>query len=156
MTKHPEWIVVADGEHARILVPTSERPDTYHTIDEITSKTAHLRTSDLVSDTAGRTFESAAPGRHAIAPHHDPHVTAKHDFVTRIAAYIGVAAKNNLFERLVLVAPARALHDLRADLPPEAQSRLIGVLQHDLTKVSDHDIGKHLTWDVMHGGTLTE
>jgi protein required for attachment to host cells len=66
---------------------------------------------------------------------------------------VDAAAGRDAFDRLALVAPPRALADLRAALGPSARSRLVGVLAKDLVKVPDHEIPPHLTWDALHGGS---
>lgn len=147
------WVIVADGEHARVLV-RGETPDTYHTARSLDSISAHKQTSDLVADSAGRSFESANSARHAIAPRHDPHAVAKERFLHEVAQEINQAAIDAAFDRLVLVAPAHALSELRDALRSEATTRLVGVLQKDLVKIPDHEIGNHLTWDVLHTGSL--
>ncbi len=136
------WILLADGEHARVVVPTPERQ--FRTITSIDSATAHHRSSDLGTDRPGRSFESASPTRHAIAPKTDPHRAAKEDFVHALAEQMNDAAAEGQYDRLVLVAPAHALHGLHDALDGLAASRLGGVLAKDLVKVPDGDLGGHL------------
>ena len=154
MVKHPIWIVVADGEHACMLT-TGEKSDSYHTIEEIDARASNFHTSYLITNAAESFTETPIATSHPPIPHADAHQQAKHEFANRLAAFVGLAAEKDIFERLIMIAPAHALYDLRAALPAIAQAKLIGVLQHDLTKTPDHQIGKHVIWDVLHGGTLT-
>jgi len=143
------WIAVVDGEHARILV-AGETDGRYRTERMIDSAAAHQRSADLGSDRPGRSFESATSTRHAIAPRHDPHDLAKRRFVEDVARQVNEAAEQGLFARLVLAAPSHALHDLRAALSATAAARLVGIVQKDLVRVPDSEIGPHLTWDAFH------
>ena len=135
-------ILVADGEHARVVVPTPQRQ--FRTINSLDSTMAHHRSADLGTDRPGRSFESASPLRHAIQPRTDPHRAAKEGFEHFIAEQMNAAAAEGQYDRLVLVAPAHALHDLRAALDGLAESRLDGTLTKDLVKIPDSDLAEHL------------
>jgi len=151
MRKQRTWVVVADGEHARILVPT-EGGSGWVTERSLDSATAHRRTADLVSDAPGRAFERAGPARHAVEPRSDPHRLAEQRFADVAAEIIDEAAEAGAFDRLVLIAPGRTLAELREQISVAARERLIGCLAKDLVKLSDSEIAPHLTWDLLHGG----
>lgn len=136
------WILLADGEHARVVVPTEHRH--FRTITSLDSATAHQRSADLGTDRPGRSFESANPTRHAIEPKTDPHRAAKEEFAHYLAERMNEAAAEGQYDRLVLVAPAHALHDLRAALDGLAASRLDGTLGKDIVKVPDGELASHL------------
>jgi protein required for attachment to host cells len=137
------WIVIADGEHAR-FVGREPRGRTLHTVKIFTSRSAGERSSDLVSDRPGRTFESMGTTRHAIQPKHDPHLMAKEAFVESVAEQVNAAAAAGEFDHLVLVAPDRALTTLHEALSAETRKCVVGTLGKDLTKVPDHDLGEHV------------
>ena len=145
------WVLVADGEHARILVHGADA-GSYRTERRLDSANAHLRTHDMVSDGRGRVHESATTTRHAVEPRTDPHSEAKHQFAVFLADQINQDAAAKHFDRLALVAPAHVMHDLRHALSHEADALLVGFLQKDLVKVPDAEIGPHLTWDVVQAG----
>jgi protein required for attachment to host cells len=136
------WILVADGEHARVVVPVPQRR--FRTINSIDSLTAHHRSSDLGTDRPGRSFESASPTRHAIEARTDPHRAAKETFAQAIAELVNDAAAEGQYDRLVLVAPAHTLQALREALDGLAASRLDGTLAKDLVKVPDDELALHL------------
>lgn len=142
--KHPKlWALVVDGEHARVVGPTVSRGQ-FATLFELDSTAAHLRSSDMGSERLGRVRESVGAAHHAVEPRHDPHRQAKHDFVTDVARQVAAHAAEGAFERLVLVAPAHALHDLRAALPEAVREKVVAELEKDLVKVPDGDLGEHL------------
>jgi len=144
MVKKPEqlWVVIADGEHARVVVPAPARQ--FATTLALDSATAHKRSADLVSDRPGRGQESASTTRHAIEPRHDPHELAEQAFVRDVARQLDEHAAGGEFDRLVLVAPTRALNNLRSAIGAVAQARLAGTLAKDLVNVPDHALYAHL------------
>jgi len=143
-SKQPRvWILIADGEHARVVTP-QESHGHFETVIAFDSASAHLRSTDLGSDKPGRSFESASITRHAIAPRSDPHLNAKHHFVHDVAALIDQHDQKQEFDRLVLVAPAHALSDLREALGKSAATKVVGSVAKDLVKVNDHDLTAHL------------
>ena len=85
-----------------------------------------------------------AAGRHAAAPRSDPHLLAKHRFVVEVAEQINQHAHGHVFDQLVLIAPAHALHDLRAALSKTATAKVVGSETHDLVKIPDHALPSHL------------
>ena len=125
-----------------MVVPVEHRQ--FRTLTSLNSVTAHQRSADLGTDRPGRSFESATPTRHAIEPKTDPHRAAKHEFVHALAEQMNEAAAAGQYDRLVLVAPAHALHDLRAALDGLAASRLDGTLGKDIVKVPDAELALHL------------
>lgn len=134
-------IVVADGGSARFLAIS---PD--HTSlmvrQTITSGDIHLKTHDLMTDKLGRSFESASPTRHGIAPRHDPHEMAKEHFVQALAERLNQDRQAGLFDELIIaVAPSQAA-TLRHALDAATSACVVEVLVKDLTKTTASDI-----WD---------
>jgi protein required for attachment to host cells len=125
------WIAVADGEHARVVVPTVPNGQ-FRTAVEFDSTNAHLLSQDLGHERPGR------------EPRQDPHEAAKHDFLRFVAQELDRRCAAGAFEQLVIVAPAYALHDLREALGGRASAMIIGTLGKDLTKTPDHDLISHL------------
>jgi protein required for attachment to host cells len=144
MVKHIKlWIVVADGEHARVVTPRED--GALQTQERIDSKNAHLRSSDLGADQPGRVHESASATRHAAEPRTDPHDAAKERFARDLGAWLLQSSRRGAFDELVLVAPNHILTDLRESLDAPASDKLRGVLAKDLTKVPDHELQPHLS-----------
>ncbi len=146
MTSHHTerlWVLIADGEHARVVTPTTAAGQ-FVTVVTFDSESAHLQSSDMGSERPGRVHESASTTRHAITPRSDPHANAKHHFTGEVAKHIDEHAGRHEFARLVLVAPPHALHDLRAAIGKTAEAMVVGSLNKDLVKLSDHDLIPHL------------
>jgi protein required for attachment to host cells len=136
------WLIVADGEHARAVTPAAPQGQ-FRTVLSFDSVTAHLASHDLGTERLGRVHESASTTRHSIVPRQDLHTAAKHDFMLEVASQIALHVDE--FDRLVLVAPDHALHDLRAALGETPRAKIVGTLAKDLTKVPDHGLMPHLS-----------
>lgn len=133
-TQPKVWVVIADGEHARVVVPKAVLHQ-FVTLLAFDSVDARKQSSDLGGEHAGR---------HAPTPRADPHLLAKHRFVVEVAEQLNHHGDAHAFDQLVLIAPAHALHDLRTALSKTATAKLVGTETHDLVKVPDHDLPSHL------------
>jgi protein required for attachment to host cells len=137
------WILVADGARARVLANDGPGKGLADAFDRDFIGVNKLM-REQVSDRPGHGQESANSARHAIEPKTEWHRFEKHQFAKRMAEILEKAAKQDAFDRLVLVAPPQALGDLRSELGPHAQKKLTGELDKDLTHVALHDLASHL------------
>ena len=135
-------IAIADGEHARFVQPDAN--NVLRTVQAINSASAHLRSRDIGSDRPGRAFESATSAHHAVGERHDLHRMEKEKFTRLVAEQLNAAAAVNEFDELLLVAPPRALHELREALDAATRARLVGTLERDLVKTPDHELWPHV------------
>ncbi len=137
------WIVVADGAKARLFENCGPGKGMAPLSDgEIQGN--HSATREIGSDRPGRVHDRLGPGRHAMAPRVDWHEQQKQDFLKALAARLDRAAAQKAFDRLILVAPAKALGELRAALGQAAAGQVAGELPKDLTKVPAQDLPRHL------------
>jgi protein required for attachment to host cells len=134
--------VIADGGHARIVRPAAD--NALHTVEALDSATIHKKDHDLVSDRPGRSFESGSAARHAYEPRTDPHDMEKERFAQAVAARINADAAEDLFNELVLVAPAQMLSELTGALDQPVKAKLLGSLAKDLVNTPDHELWPHL------------
>jgi protein required for attachment to host cells len=140
--QHRLCFVIADGGHARFV--QSAENNALHTIEVMDSIDAHKHDRDLVSDRPGRTFESASATRHAYAPRHDPHDMAKDRFTSLVAAKVNEDFAAELFNEIVLVAPAHVLAELTDGLDASVKAKIRGSLANDLVKTPDDELWPHL------------
>jgi protein required for attachment to host cells len=124
------WIVIADGEHARIVRPDAE--EELRVLRSLDSASAHLRSRDIGSD------------RPNIGPHRDLHDLEKDRFIHLVADQLNEAAAYSEFDDLVIVALPNALQELRSALDGTTMKKLIGTLEKDLVKIPDHELSPHL------------
>ena len=143
MKKILTWIVVADHQHARLFV--NDGPG--HGIKPVETFDADQqipRSRDLMSDGEGRGFSGADGRRHGMQARVDPHRQEGEKFLTHLVDRLSQASAHNAFERLIIVAPPRALGEIRKHLPQTLQSKIIGELDNDLTKSTPQAIREHL------------
>ena len=137
------WIVVADGAHARVfendgpgkgLVPVPGE-EAHH---------SHKPNREIDADRPGRSHDRFGPGRHAMESPSDAHRGEKRRFAEDLAARLNTRGQMGNYDRLILVAPAKTLGDLRAALSKETLAKVQGELPKDLTHIAERDLAKHL------------
>lgn len=141
MKKTTLWILVADAGRAQIFARDGAA---LVAVADESWRGPHKRGRDLVTDKPGRAIDVGGQRRHAMERHTDPVRVAEHGFFAEVARGLAAAAKQGRFDRLFLVAPARALGDLRAALPKAVLARVTGELRKDLVKATVADLAAHL------------
>jgi protein required for attachment to host cells len=79
-----------------------------------------------------------------MTPRTDPHAREGERFIARLADRITQASAHDAFQRLVVIAPPRALGEFRDLLPTPVRAKVVGEIHHDLTKSSTQAILEHL------------
>jgi protein required for attachment to host cells len=142
MTKHLKTCyIVADGEHARVLLHDGRHFTQLRAFD---SASAHQDSSDMGSERPGRSVESMGTGRHAIEPRSDPKSRAKTSFAHQIAQIANQAAAEGAFDQLVLVAPPHCLNDIKPALDAAVAAMLVGEDPKDLVKLPTTELHARL------------
>jgi protein required for attachment to host cells len=137
------WILIADGGRARIL--ENDGPGRgLRPVEGMTFAHPLPRTHELVRDHEPRSFESVGRARHPVDTGLDPHRKEKEKFAVDLASLLAGEASKKAFDRLVIVAPAKAMGELRAALPKPVKDKVHKEIVRDLTKTPDHEVEKHL------------
>jgi protein required for attachment to host cells len=142
MDRRKTWIVIADGEHARVVTPAPK--GAFHTQRLLESSTVHQSSAEMGRDRPTRTMDSGTGTRHSITPKHDPHEMGKLKFARVVAGEINRASAAGDFESVLLVAPTYALNEILGELDAPATAKVLGTLPKDLIKVPDHELAPHL------------
>jgi len=137
------WVLVADGARGRVLKREGTTTGLRAWPEGEFTHEVH-RTRELGSDRPGRVYERGSAAHHAIELHADWSHQEKQQFARLLAEFLERFARRNAFDRLVLVAPPRALGDLRAALGRHARARLAGELANDLTELGPPEIEARL------------
>lgn len=143
MKRITTWILVADGTQARLLYNDGPGRGIKPFFEEVLHG-RNLPGREIMSDRPGRTFDSFGQGRHAKEPPSDPREVEKRRFAHELAAMLDDALKRGKFDRLVLVAPPKALGQLRAELSKPVRARVSAELGKDLTHLSVRELPQHL------------
>ncbi len=128
------WILLADGTQARIAC--NDGPG--RGIKPVFEETLHGR------NLPGRTFDSHGQGRHAMEPPTDPRENEKQHFIRGLAALLDKEAKRGHYDRLVLVAPPKALGYLRSALSDSVREKITGEIDKDLVHLPMQELPAHL------------
>ncbi|MEZ5668261.1 MAG: host attachment protein [Alphaproteobacteria bacterium] len=143
MKKIVTWVVIADGQHARIVANDGPGKGLYQVPGGAMEGDAR-RGRDIVADRPGRSFDSAGQHRHGMEPSSDPRQLVEDAFLHGLLDRLSAAEAEGAFDRLVLVAEPKALGTLRKHMPQALSGRLSGDLAKDLTKTPLDQLGSHL------------
>jgi protein required for attachment to host cells len=143
MPRDRTWIIIADGGHVTTMESRAGEAR-LHDVPELHFSIELPATHDLVSDRAGRAFNSRGRARHAIEARTDPHRQLKRDFAKRIAKTLKARSMQGQYEHLVLIAPPVTLGDLRAALDAPTRARIRAELPSDLVKMPPRKLRRHL------------
>lgn len=141
--KRRTWVVVADGARARALENTGIGKG----LDPSPAFEMQVEprpTRDLGSDRPGRVHDRFGPGRHAMEPKADWHQQEKADFLNTVVERLDTAARDGVFDRLVLIAPASAMGYLRGALADRTRALIAGEITKDLTHGTLSEIERHI------------
>jgi protein required for attachment to host cells len=111
----------------------------------------NLPSHEQGTERAGRVSKaSQTGGRSAVEPT-DWHELEEQHFVRMVAAAMERLIRANKVKALVVVAPPRALAELRLAFHPDVKACILAEVNKDLTKHPVGEIEKHLTGDVASG-----
>lgn len=107
------WVVVADESRA-IIYSRKTRRGPLLELSSLENEMSRSKTSELISDRGGRSYDSAGKGRHTMAREKsDPKRHLAEAFAKQIAERIGKATHVGSCRGYALVAPPRFLGILR-------------------------------------------
>ena len=140
---HDAFVFVGDGQRALFLRNAGdERFVNFKT--ERVFVDDNPPTHEQGSDRPGRAFKRAGTNLRSGVGDTDWHDLEEHRFVQRVAAAMERLVRERKVKALVVVAPPRALADLRAAFHADVRSRIIAEIDKDLTKHPIQEIEKHL------------
>jgi protein required for attachment to host cells len=137
------WVLIADAARARVFETRGK--GTGLTVVSDMAFDAELAPSHMLgTDRPGRSFESVGSTRHAMESPSDPHREQKRQFARRVAHAIEERQAANSYDRLVVVAPAATMGDLRAAMSDKVKAAIVAELVADLTHTPVSEIPAHL------------
>ena len=142
MKKPVTWILTVDHQRARAYA--YDRPSGVQPVDALTMEDQLPVSHEAGAHRPDIGFAGRGGPGHGFEPRTTPHDKAARRFVDRVAAAVGEAMDQGAFQRLILVAPPRALGELRDSLPDAVRDRIVGELDLDLTKASVDSVRAHV------------
>jgi protein required for attachment to host cells len=139
---HDAYVFVGDGRKALFL--RNEGDATFLNLKaERVFTDSNPSTHEQGTDRPGRSHSSVGPGRSSVTQT-DWHDLEEHKFVHEVAEALERVVRERDVKALVVVAPPRALADLRKAFHADVKSRIVAEIDKDLTKHPIDDIEKHL------------
>ena len=129
--RHGAWVLIGDGKKALVLHNEGDA-------ELLNLRRVSVREND---NPPTREQGAAAPGR-STAPagvgassvsQTDWHQLEEERFAASLAEDINVAAREQLFKDLIVVAPPKTLAELRREFGKDTQKRIVGELAKDYT-----------------------
>lgn len=146
---HDSYVLVADGK--KMLFFRNEGDEAFPNLQVISAvEHADAKTSDQGTDTPGRSAAGGAArasgmsvkaGRSAYEQT-DFHTLEEQRFAAEAADMLKRRALANEYEKLLIVAPAATLGELRKHYHKEVEGRLVGEISKDLTNHPVDEIEK--------------
>lgn len=136
------WVLVCDGRKALLLQNMGDR--TYPKLEMRESFEHDLPpTHELGTDQPGRLFSGAGGRRSATEPA-DYHAQEEQRFLAHLAQHVDRYATEHKIHDLVIVAPPRALGNLRNALSAHVRSLIRAEVDKDYVSQPVYEIEKHL------------
>jgi len=138
------WVLIADAARARVF-ETRGIGSGLPTVQDLALHAELAPSHEIGADRPGRSFDSVGAGRHAMESTSDPHREQKRQFARRVAEAIEARRAAKSFDRLVVVAPAVTMGDLRAALSDKVKAAVAAEVVADLTNTPASELPAHLS-----------
>jgi protein required for attachment to host cells len=139
---HNAFIFVGDGQKALVLRNDGDAQYLNLKTEEVFTDRNPL-THDQGTDRPGRSHSSVGSGRFSVIQT-DWHTLEEHRFAHEVAAALEKVVRERGVQSLFIIAPPRALADLRKAFTPDVKKRIVAEINKDLTKHPLDDIENHL------------
>ena len=141
---HDTWIFVGDGQKALFLRNAGDEKFINLKAERVFGE-VNPPTHDQGTDRPGRGFKRAGTNQRSGMETTDWHELEKQHFVHHAATVMQQIVRDRNVRKLIIVAPPRALAELREALHPDVKNIVIAEINKDLTKHTVADIEKHIT-----------
>lgn len=138
------WILVGDGRKALLLRNAADETRVDLKVLKVIEQPNNPKTAEHGTDRPGRAID-AATGRRSAVEQTDWHDLAERDFAVEVADTMERHHRDGDFTKLVVIAPARTLAELRQRFSKELQATVVAELDKDLTKHPVHEIERVLS-----------
>jgi protein required for attachment to host cells len=140
---HNAYVFVGDGHKALVLRNAGDEKFLDLKTERVFVDPKNPSTHEQGTDRPGREHSSVGPGRSSISQT-DWHDLEEHKFAHEVAAMLERIVRERKVEALIIVAPPRALADLRKSFHDDVKKKIVAEIDKDLTKHPVSEIEKHL------------
>ena len=137
------WILVAHRGGARVFENKGPGKG-LNLLHDIPHPEGKLKNKDIGADKPGRSFDSLGHGRHSLSTEQEPKAHVAVQFAKQLSTMLDDGRSQQRYGKLVLVAEARFLGNLRAALSNSTAALVTATLDKDLGGVEPHNMPKHL------------
>jgi protein required for attachment to host cells len=142
--EHDGWVVLADGRRAVLTRNIGTAFEPKLEVHSVLEAEPNPPTREQGTDRPGRSHESTSP-RSSAMEQTDWHAQAEAEFLNDVAGRLDQLCTSGELGSLVLVAPPRALAELRRVLAASVRNRTVAEIDKDLTNHRLPDVEKVLT-----------
>ncbi len=135
------WVVAAESSRARIFQAES-RLKPMKEIEGLAHPESRARVLDINADNAGRAFDRAGQGRHAMENEVDPKKHEAEMFAKQIAEHLDKARAKGEFEDVIVVAAPEFLGLLRKHVNPITAKMVSKTVTKNLVRETEEVIRK--------------
>ena len=136
---HDAYVFVGDGRKALVLRNEGDAQFPDLKTERVFVDQKNPSTHEQGSDRPGSSHSSVGPRRSSVAQT-DWHDLEEHRFAHEVAGALERLVRERKVKALVVVAPPRALADLRKAFHTDVKSRIVAEIDKDLTK--------HPVWEI--------
>ncbi len=133
------WVVAAESSRARIFQAES-RLKPMKEIEGLAHPESRARVLDINADNAGRSFDRAGQGRHAMENEVDPKKHEAEMFAKQIAEHLDKARAKGEFEDVIIVAAPEFLGLLRKHVNPITAKMVSKTVSKNLVRETEEVI----------------
>jgi protein required for attachment to host cells len=141
---HDAFVFVGDGRKALFLRNAGDEKFPNLVTERVIVDDENPPTHEQGTDRPGRGFASAHASRHSAMETTDWHEIEEHRFAQRVSAALEALVRERGAPALLIVAPPRALADLRQALHADVKARVVGEIDKDLTRHPVWEIERHI------------
>ena len=140
---HNAYVFVGDGRKALVLRNEGDEQFVNLKTERVFEDQKNPLTHEQGTDRPGRSHSSVGAGRSSVTQT-DWHDLEEHKFAHDVAAALERIIRERKIESLIVVAPPRALADLRKAFHGDVKKKILAEIDKDLTRHPVYDIEKHL------------
>jgi protein required for attachment to host cells len=135
------WVMVADHSKAILCKNNGSPAAIALEVRRVFESTDNPRTNQQGTDRPGKVFSGS---HHSAVEQTDWHAIAGQQFLAHVTDTLAKLQAEEKFDALVLVAPPKALSEVREAMPESLAAIVVGSLDRDLTHLPVADIALHL------------
>lgn len=137
------WVLVADGQKALLLRNTGTAFKLALEVEQVIEAPDNPSARDQGTDRPGR---AAVGSRRSALGQTDFHEREEEHFSVTVAERLEAICEEKKVHKLVVVAPPKALADLRHAMPVSVRKLILAEYDKDLIKLPVQEIEKHLAF----------